>query len=96
MDALAAKSAAFYKALHARFDLVFNDVTDRDAGFYQHVVKQSEHRVGPADFGRHDVHIGGFTRRTRTPGGALATAVKATRCSAHPGPLPGQPARCGG
>jgi hypothetical protein len=25
------------ESLHAHFDLVFNDVTDRDAGFYQHI-----------------------------------------------------------
>ena len=31
MDALAAESANFYESLHVRFDLVFNDVTDRDA-----------------------------------------------------------------
>lgn len=67
MDALAGKSAAFYKALGARFDLVFNDVTDRDAGFYQHVVGNPNTGWGPADFRRHDVYIGGFTRRTRTP-----------------------------
>ena len=35
MRALGAKSAAFYASLHAHFNLVFNDVTDRDAGFYQ-------------------------------------------------------------
>jgi hypothetical protein len=37
MDQLAAKSAAFYESLHAHFVLVFNGVTDRDAGFYQDV-----------------------------------------------------------
>jgi hypothetical protein len=67
MDALAAKSAAFYKALHARFDLVFNDVTDRDAGFYQHVEGNPHTSWGPADFRRHDTYIAGFTRRARTP-----------------------------
>ena len=35
LDRLAAESAAFYESLHARFDLVFNDVADRDAGFYK-------------------------------------------------------------
>ena len=34
MDQLAAESAAFYVSLHAHFDQVFNDVTDRDAGFH--------------------------------------------------------------
>jgi hypothetical protein len=67
MDALAAQSAAFYKALRARFDLVFNDVTDRDAGYYQYVVGNPNTWWGPADFRRHDAYIAGFTRRTDTP-----------------------------
>jgi hypothetical protein len=66
MDALAAKSAAFYRALGVRFDLVFNDVTDRDAGFYQHVEGNPNTGWGPADFLRHDAYIAGFTRRTHT------------------------------
>jgi hypothetical protein len=64
MDALAAKSAGFYESLHARFDLVFNDVSDRDAGFYQHVENNPHTWWGPADFARHDEYIAGFTRRT--------------------------------
>jgi hypothetical protein len=66
MDQLAAESAAFYESLHAHFDLVFNDVTDRDAGFYQHVENNPNTWWGPADFMRHDRYIAGFTRRTHT------------------------------
>jgi hypothetical protein len=66
MDALAATSAAFYDSLHAHFDLVFNDVTNRDAGFYLKVKHNPNTAWAPADFRRHDVYIGGFTRRTRT------------------------------
>jgi hypothetical protein len=66
MDQLAAKSAAFYESLHAHFDLVFNDVTDRDAGFYRHVEGNPNTWWGPADFVRHDHYIAGFTRRTGT------------------------------
>ncbi|MBV9606930.1 MAG: hypothetical protein JO027_17590 [Solirubrobacterales bacterium] len=66
MDHLAAVSAAFYLSLHAHFDLVFNDVTDRDAGFYQHVEGNPHTWWGPADFVRHDRYIAGFTRRTGT------------------------------
>jgi len=66
MDQLAAKSAAFYESLHAHFDLVFNDVTDRDAGYYQHVEGNPNTWWGPADFVRHDHYIAGFTRRTHT------------------------------
>jgi len=67
MDALAARSAAFYASLHARFDLVFNDVTDRDAGFYQHVEGNPNTWWGPADFARHDRYVSGFTRRAHVP-----------------------------
>ncbi|MGO9959805.1 MAG: hypothetical protein ACLP50_28165 [Solirubrobacteraceae bacterium] len=66
-DQLAARSAAFYEALDARFDLVFNDVTDHDAGFYQHVEGNPNTWWGPADFRRLDVYLSGFTRRTRSP-----------------------------
>jgi hypothetical protein len=66
MDQLAAESAAFYESLHARFDLVFNDITDRDAGFYQDVEGNPRTGWGPADFARHDLYIAGFTRRTHT------------------------------
>ncbi len=67
MDRLAADSAGFYESLHARFDLVFNDVTDRDAGFYKVIEGNPRTAWGPADFRRHDAYIAGFTRRTRTP-----------------------------
>jgi hypothetical protein len=66
MDALAAKSAGFYESLHAHFDLVFNDVTDRDAGFYQHVEGNPHTWWGPADFARCNRYLAGFTRRTHT------------------------------
>jgi hypothetical protein len=66
MDALAARSAAFYESLHARFDLVFNDVTDRDAGFYRVIEGNPNTAWGPEDFVRHDAYIAGFTRRTHT------------------------------
>jgi hypothetical protein len=66
MGVLAAKSATFYKALHAHFDLVFNDVTDRDAGFYQYVEGNPHTWWGPADFRRLNAYLAGFTRRTHT------------------------------
>ena len=66
MDQLAATSAAFYESLRAHFDLVFNDVTDRDAGFYQDVEGNPNTWWGPTDFRRHDAYITGFTRRTHT------------------------------
>jgi hypothetical protein len=66
MDHLAAVSAAFYRSLHAHFDLVFNDITDRDAGFYQYVEGNPHTWWGPADFVRHDRYIATFTRLTHT------------------------------
>ena len=67
MRALGAKSAAFYASLHAHFNLVFNDVTDRDAGFYQQVENNPKTWWGPADFRRHDAYLASFTHRTHTP-----------------------------
>jgi hypothetical protein len=67
MDWLARESAVFYESLHAHFDLVFNDVTDRDAGFYRQIERNPNTAWHPADFRRHDRYIAGFTRRTRTP-----------------------------
>jgi hypothetical protein len=66
MDVLAAESAAFYESLHAHFDLVFDDVTDRDAGFDQYVEGNPHTWWGPADFSRLNRYLAGFTRRTRT------------------------------
>jgi hypothetical protein len=65
VDQMAAESAAFYESLHARFNLVFNDVTDRDAGYYQDV-EHTNTWWGPADFARENRYIAGFTRRTHT------------------------------
>lgn len=67
MRQLAAESAAFYEALSVRFDLVFNDVTDRDAGFYRVIEGNPRTWWGPGDFRRHDAYIAGFTRRTHLP-----------------------------
>jgi hypothetical protein len=67
IDQLAAESAAFYESLHVRFDLVFNDVTDRDAGFYKVIEGNPNTAWGPADFRRHDAYVAGFTRRTHMP-----------------------------
>lgn len=67
MDALAGVSAAFYRSLHTHFDLVFNDITDRDAGYYKVIEGNPNTAWGPADFHRHDAYIAGFTRRTHTP-----------------------------
>ncbi|HZT90872.1 MAG TPA: hypothetical protein VFA05_02435 [Gaiellaceae bacterium] len=60
--AYAARSAAFYRSLHARFDVAFEDFSDRDAGFYA----QQEHNpntwFAPADFHRHLLYGETFVR----------------------------------
>ncbi|HEX8205664.1 MAG TPA: hypothetical protein VF587_06380 [Solirubrobacteraceae bacterium] len=69
IDALAARSAAFYRSLGASFDLVFNDVADRDDGFRR--VELGErvvgHHWGHGDVGRHLRYVRGFVRGTGRP-----------------------------
>ena len=68
MDELAARSARFYRSLKTRFDYVFNDVADRDAGFRRHVLGDGgRSRWEAGDFHRHARYIKGFTRRVRRP-----------------------------
>ncbi|HEX8101984.1 MAG TPA: hypothetical protein VF533_05205 [Solirubrobacteraceae bacterium] len=67
VDALARKAARFYRSLHARFDLVFNDVDDRDAGFEEHVNGNPGALWDAGDFHRHAAFIAGFTRRAKRP-----------------------------
>jgi hypothetical protein len=62
---LARSSARFYRALGVRFDYVFNDVADRDAGFREHVLGDGgRSRWTAGDFHRHAAYIRGFTRRS--------------------------------
>jgi hypothetical protein len=91
MDALAARSAAFYRSLHARFDVVFNDVTDRDADFYKVIEGNPYTWWGPADFARHDRYIAGFTRRTHTARRAVAAPARQHVPGRHVGSVPGRP-----
>ena len=49
----AAESAAFYRSLHARFDVAFEDFSDRDAGFYEKQKGNPRTWFTPADFHRH-------------------------------------------
>ena len=61
---LAARSAKFYKSMHARFDIVFHDVADRDDGFRQYVLGDGgASRWTAGDFHRRDAYLRGFTRR---------------------------------
>jgi hypothetical protein len=65
MRALGRRSASFYRSLRARFDVVFNDVEDRDEG-YNRVVNgdNGASHWAAADFHRHAAYIRAFTRRT--------------------------------
>jgi hypothetical protein len=66
VDRLAAKSAAFYRALKARFDLVFAEFSDRDSGFKEHIYGQSHDTAwwNRADFERHVRYLGRFSKLT--------------------------------
>jgi hypothetical protein len=60
--AYAAQSAAFYRALHANFDVAFEDFSDRDAGFYAAQQGNSKTWFTPADFARHLLYAKTFVR----------------------------------
>jgi hypothetical protein len=60
--AYAAESAAFYRALGARFDVSFEDFSDRDAGFYDKVRGNPNTWFEPADFHRHLLYGATFVR----------------------------------
>jgi hypothetical protein len=61
----ARQSAAFYNALHARFDLSFEDFSDRDAGFYEKQQGNSKTWFTPADFHRHLLYGATFVKATK-------------------------------
>ena len=60
--AYATQSAAFYKSLHAKFDLSFEDFSDRDAGFYAKINGNPNTWMKPADFRRHLLYAQTFVR----------------------------------
>jgi hypothetical protein len=60
--AYAAQSAAFYRSLHARFDISFEDFSDRDAGFYAKINGNPNTWMKPADFHRHLLYAQTFVR----------------------------------
>src|SRR5438874_5046141 len=60
--AYTAQSAAFYRALHAKFDVAFEDFSDRDAGFYAAQQANSKTWFTPADFARHLLYAKTFAR----------------------------------
>ena len=62
--AYATQSAAFYNALHAKFDISFEDFSDRDAGFYEKVQGNPKTWFTPADFHRHLLYGATFVKLT--------------------------------
>jgi hypothetical protein len=60
--AYATRSAHFYRSLGARFDLSFEDFSDRDAGFYQVVEGNAKTWFDAADFHRHLLYGSTFVR----------------------------------
>lgn len=61
--AYARRSAAFYRALHAHFDLAFGEYSDRDAGFYERRLGNPRTWFTAADFHRHLLFAQEFVRR---------------------------------
>ncbi|MGH2851664.1 MAG: hypothetical protein ACRDLP_13720 [Solirubrobacteraceae bacterium] len=67
VDKMAAQSVAFYRSLHAKFDLMFTEMTDRDAGYAQ--VVNGEHGAWwrAVDF-EHDLRfLADYHRRIDAP-----------------------------
>jgi hypothetical protein len=58
----ASESAAFYGALHAKFDVAFEDFSDRDAGFYEGQQGNPKTWFTPADFARHLLYAKTFVQ----------------------------------
>src|SRR4051812_17508664 len=68
MAALGARSARWYRSLHARFDLVFHDVADRDAGFREKILGDGGASAWTdADFTRRDAYLRALSRGTHRP-----------------------------
>jgi hypothetical protein len=60
--AYATESAKFYLALHAKFDVSFEDFSDRDAGFYEKIQGNAKTWFTPADFHRHLLYGATFVK----------------------------------
>jgi hypothetical protein len=68
VDRLAARSAAFYRGLGARFDLVFSDPSDRDDGFDRKVNHDGgRSRWSTGDYARDVRWLAGMHRATGLP-----------------------------
>jgi len=61
VERYATQSAAFYRSLHAHFDVAFEDFSDRDSGYYEKVQNPAVW-FKPADFHRHLLYAQTFVR----------------------------------
>jgi hypothetical protein len=61
--AYATQSATLYRSLHEKFDIAFEDFSDRDAGFYAKINGNPNTWMKPADFHRHLLYAQTFVRR---------------------------------
>jgi hypothetical protein len=62
--AYATRSATFYRSLNAKFDIAFEDFSDRDAGFYAKINGNPNTWMKPADFHRHLLYAKTFVQLT--------------------------------
>ena len=68
MASLGSRSATWYRSLHARFDLVFHDVADRDAGFREKVLGDGGKSAwSDADFVRREAYLRALRHGTHRP-----------------------------
>jgi hypothetical protein len=63
--AYAARSATFYRSLNTKFDIAFEDFSDRDAGFYAKINGNPNTWMTPADFHRHLLYAQTFVKLAR-------------------------------
>jgi hypothetical protein len=89
----AAASARFYRSLHAKFDISFEDFSDRDAGFYDKINGNPNTWFTPADFHRHLLYGSTFVKLAGLRMADSARQHRHARDEQHVGPLPGQSRR---
>ena len=65
IDALATRSARFYNSLGARFDVVFAELSDRDAGFKRYQNGDTAAWWYPSDFARNLRYVAKFSNLTQ-------------------------------
>ncbi len=68
IDALAPRAASFYRSLHASFDVVFTEFSDRDAAFKPRANAEATRRVADCtrehEAARDEQHLGPLSRKT--------------------------------